>query len=195
MQFSILVLMVLAMMVPLLIFVESKGLAIFGISFFFGIFYLVDSFSNYVVSSAPKRMQEAEDSEKETEDNEIIAAAIEGNEEAKAEVDSSLFTLHSSLIDRWIEKGGHLQVGLKLPHAAEAIGIPQYQLSTWLKHQGLTYASWMTDLRIDEAKRMLKKHPEWSNETIALHCGFSDRTYFQKKFKEKTGLSPAEYIA
>ena len=195
MQFSILVLMVMVLMVPLLIFVESKGLAVFGILFFFGIFYLVDSFSNYVVSSAPKRMQEAEDSEEIMVKSEQSVAAIEGNEEANTEADSALFTLHSSLIEQWIEKGGHLQVGLKLPNAADDIGIPQYQLSTWLKQQGLTYANWMTDLRIDEAKRMLKEHPDWNNEAIAQHCGFSDRTYFQKKFKERTGLSPAEYIA
>ena len=51
----------------------------------------------------------------------------------------------------------------------------------------------MNELRIDEAKHVIKMHPEWNNESIANHCGFSDRTYFQKKFKEKTGLSPAEY--
>ena len=70
MRLSILVLMVLAMMVPLLIFIKSKGLAVFGILFFVGIFYLVDSFSNYVVSSAPKRMQEAEESEMGIEEDE-----------------------------------------------------------------------------------------------------------------------------
>ena len=52
----------------------------------------------------------------------------------------------------------------------------------------------MTSLRIDEAKRVIVSHPDWSNESVAEHCGFSDRTYFQKKFKEKTGMTPADYM-
>jgi len=189
MRFSIMVLIVLAMMVPLLIFVKSKGLAIFGILFFFGIFYMVDSFSNYVVSSAPKRMQEAEDSEDATTNSDATA-----NKNTPEEGTEQMRHVEQA-VTQWTSQGGHLQVGLKLPNAAEAIGVPQYQLSSWLKQQGYTYASWMTDLRIDEAKRMLIEHPEWNNEAIAQQCGFSDRTYFQKKFKEKTGLSPAEYVS
>ena len=180
MQFSILVLIVLAIMVPLLIFIESKWLAIFGLLFFFGIFYMVDSFSNYVVSSAPKRMQEAEESttiSKQTTDSFSDIQRVE----------------HA--VEQWIAKGGYLQTGLKLPNAAEAVGVPQYQLSSWLRQQGLTYSSWMTSLRINEAKHMLTEHPDWNNEAIAQHCGFSDRTYFQKKFKEQVGCSPAEYVA
>ena len=48
-------------------------------------------------------------------------------------------------------------------------------------------------LRIEEAKRQLKKHPEWSNDTIAEHCGFSSRNYFQTIFKKQTGVSPSEF--
>ena len=194
MKYSILVLMVLAMMVPLLIFVERKELAVFGVAFFFGIFYLVDSFASYVVSAAPKRIQEAEDSEKEAVECQNNAADTEGCEETSAEADASLFTFNASLIDQWIQQGGHLKHALKLPSAAQAIGIPQYQLSTWIKQQGLTYASWLSELRIEEAKRVMREHPDWNNEAIAQHCGFCDRTYFQTTFKKKTGLTPAEFI-
>ena len=41
---------------------------------------------------------------------------------------------------------------------------------------------------------MIREHPDWSNETIARQCGFSDRTYFQRKFKEITGMTPSEYM-
>ena len=40
---------------------------------------------------------------------------------------------------------------------------------------------------------LMQEHPDWSNETIAQHCGFNDRSYFHKKFKEVVGMSPAEY--
>ena len=49
-------------------------------------------------------------------------------------------------------------------------------------------------LLIEEAKRQLKEHPEWSNDAIAQYCGFSDRTTLQRTFKEKTGLTPTQFI-
>ena len=174
MQLSILVLMVLAIMAPLLIFVESRGLALFGILFFAGIFFLVDSFCSYVVSSAPKRIEEAEENEDVVLNNDKMQHA-------------------DTAIERWIEKGGYRQNGITMPAAAEAIGIPRYALSAWLKQHDTTYANWMTDLRIEEAKRVIKEHPDWNNESISDHCGFSDRTYFQRKFKEKTGITPSQY--
>jgi YesN/AraC family two-component response regulator len=97
-------------------------------------------------------------------------------------------------VAQWTAQGGHLKNGLKLPNAAEEMHIPRYLLSVWLKQSGRHYSEWLTELRIDEAKRVLRDHPEWSNEAVAQHCGFNDRCYFQKKFKEATGLTPAQYI-
>ena len=98
-------------------------------------------------------------------------------------------------VEKWIERGGYLKNGINMPSVAAEIGIPQYQLSGWLKQQNYKYSEWMTSLRIDEAKLVIKAHPDWSNESVAEHCGFSDRTYFQKKFKEKTGMTPADYLS
>lgn len=54
MQLSIIILMVMALMAPLLIFGSGPWLAIYAIFFITSIFYLVDTFCNYVLSSAPK---------------------------------------------------------------------------------------------------------------------------------------------
>lgn len=54
-------------------------------------------------------------------------------------------------------------------------------------------AGLVTQLRIDEAKRVLKEHPEWSVETIADYCGFSSREYFHRSFREYTGMTPAKF--
>ena len=196
MKLSILVLMVMAMMVPLLIFVQSTGLAIFAILFFIGIFFLVDSFCGYAVSSAPTKVIAAEENEsQEDEERQIVDKELTTTNSAK-ELTADVLQHVEEAVDRWIEKGGYRQSGISMPAAAEAIGVPRYLLSAWLKKdQNCTYASWMNKLRIDEAKRILKENPEWNNEAVAQHCGFSDRSYFQKKFKESTGLTPAQYVA
>lgn len=186
MQLSIFILVILALMVPLLIFAPDYILAFFGVTCFAGIFYLVDSFCLYVVSTAPAKVMEAEQSEDESEhDDEGSSQTI--SDEALQRVESA--------VAQWTAAGGHLKNGLKLPNAAEEMHIPRYLLSVWLKQSGRHYSEWLTDLRIEEAKRVLREHPEWSNEAVAQHCGFSDRCYFQKKFKEATGLTPAQFIA
>ena len=195
---STIVLGILALMVPMLIFIQRQELVIFALLFFVGIFYLVDTFCNYMVSSAPTKMAQAEMSEElgvksvklrvKSEDSTAIP-----NSTPLTPNNSTLSTHLASLVEKWIERGGFRHSGLTMPAAAEKIGIPRYQLSAWLKQQGFTYAGWMTELRIEEAKRIIKEHPQWTNEAIAQHCGFSDRSYFQKKFKESTGMTPAEW--
>ena len=186
MQLSIFILVILALMVPLLIFAPDYILAFFGVTYFAGIFYLFDSFCLYVVSTAPAKVMEAEQNEDESEhDDEGSSQTI--SDEALQRVESA--------VAQWTAAGGHLKNGLKLPNAAEEMHIPRYLLSVWLKQSGRHYSEWLTDLRIEEAKRVLREHPEWSNEAVAQHCGFSDRCYFQKKFKEATGLTPAQFIA
>ena len=187
MKYSIIFLAVLAIMAPLLIFRWGVLLAVYSILAFGCIFYFVDSFCSYVVSSAPAKVEEAEKSEEEEESESTKV------QEKTEEISENMQRVEKA-VAKWKEKGGHLKSGLKLPSAAEGIGVPQYLLSSWLRTKGMKYNEWMTDLRIEEAKNMLLSNREWSNEYIAQRCGFNDRSYFQRKFKERTGISPADFI-
>jgi len=80
---------------------------------------------------------------------------------------------------RWLEAGGYLRNGITVQQAADEMHVPRYQLTAWLKtteHE--QFSHWLTQLRIEEAKRQMLAHPEWSNDTIAEHCGFGSRSYF-----------------
>ena len=75
------------------------------------------------------------------------------------------------------------------------MNIPRYQLTAWVKASGhSSFTRWITSLRIEEAKRVLKEHPEWSTEGVADYCGFSSREYFHRTFRQMTGTTPANYI-
>ena len=50
-----------------------------------------------------------------------------------------------------------------------------------------------TTLLSDEAKRTIAAHPDWGNNAIAQHCGFTDRTVLQRTFKEIEGITPKKY--
>ena len=96
-------------------------------------------------------------------------------------------------VEQWTKNGCYLKSGLKLPIAAAEIGVPQYQFSAWLRKKNLKYSDWITNLRIEEAKRILLEHPEWTSEAVADHCGFSSREYFHRIFRSYQGMTPIKY--
>ena len=98
-------------------------------------------------------------------------------------------------IARWIEQGNYRNVGLKMPDVAGQMDLPYYLLRSWLRRQNLKFSDWMAGLRVEEAKRIIREHPSWTNETIASRCGFRDRTAFQRKFKDITGMTPADFAS
>ena len=164
-------------------------MALFGTFFFAGIFYLVDSFCLYAVSAIPARVMEAEQSQ-----DEIVEEEGRSEHNSEKTVSDEALQRVEHAVAQWTAAGGHLKSGLKLPGAAEEMQIPRYLLSIWMKQSGRHYSEWLAELRIEEAKRTLRDHPEWSNEAVAQHCGFSDRCYFQKVFKDMTGLTPAQFL-
>lgn len=185
MQLSIIILMVLALMAPLLIFGSGPWLAIYAIFFITSIFYLVDTFCNYVLSSAPEKMEEAEDSEEKELNEKNSCTGAEISEEKMQRIER--------FVEQWTKNGSYLKCGLKLPITAAEIGVPQYQLSGWLKQKNLKYSEWITTLRIEEAKRVLLEYPEWTLEAVAEHCGFNSREYFHRIFRSYLGMSPIKY--
>ena len=180
MQLSIVGLMLLALLVPFVIFATADWLLfVIAIAIYFFIFYLVDSFCHYLTSNAPQKTQEAEESRAEEEQAKAVQEVTEQTERA---------------VEQWTARGGHRTAGITSPVAAAEIGIPRYQLTAWVKAQGYeSFSRWMTALRIDEAKRVLLAHPDWGSEAVADYCGFNSREYFHRIFREQQGMTPAQY--
>ena len=197
MQYSIVGLMLLALMVPVAIFSSGPGMLAVAFAVYFLMFYLVDSFCFYLTSPAPERIQAAEQNAAEVEEelkslnNEKLtdagtAYAAVLSPEVMSEVEQA--------VEAWKARGGYCQTGLLQPLAAQAIGISRYRLTTWLHQQGLKYTEWIAQLRVEEAKRTIVAHPDWSNDAVAQHCGFTDRTVLQRTFKRIEGITPQKYM-
>ena len=56
----------------------------------------------------------------------------------------------------------------------------------------MTLADYITWVRIDRAKFMLKRY-DLRLSDIATRCGFKDINYYFRVFKERTGLTPSQY--
>lgn len=194
MERSIWVLAAMAAMVPLMIFGTGWFVTAFALFLFFGIYYLVISFVCYTISNASHKVQEAEDIE-----NDIPQPATDGqvaNTSKTAEAQETPETMQrvEHAIEQWLAAGGHLHSGITIQTAANEMNVPRYLLTAWLKTtpQKL-FNPWLTYWRIEEAKRLMREHPDCSFDWIAERCGFSSRNYFHTVFRRQEGLTPAAY--
>ena len=191
MQYSIIGLMLLALMVPMAIFGTGTWMLIIAFAIYFFLFYLVDSFCFYLTSPAPEHMQAAEQNAAEVEE-ELKSLRIEELKSAPV-LSPEMMSEVETAVEAWKARGGYRRTGLLQPLAAQDIGITRYRLTAWLHQRGMKYTEWIAQLRVEEAKRTIKAHPDWGNDAVAQHCGFTDRTVLQRTFKRMEGITPQKY--
>lgn len=69
-------------------------------------------------------------------------------------------------------------------------------LSQFIKAEfDCTFYQFVTNYRIEEAKRLMRENPDWKVQQIADLCGFSSATVFGRIFARETGLTPTEWLA
>ena len=195
MQYSIIGLMLLALMVPMAIFGTGTWMLIIAFAIYFFLFYLVDSFCFYLVSPAPERMEAAEQNAAEVEEyNSLKSKESKDSGADTAVLSPEVMSEVEAAVEAWQARGGYCQTGLLQPFAAQDIGISRYRLTAWLHQRQLKYTEWIALLRVEEAKRTMAAHPEWGNDAVAEHCGFADRTVLQRTFKKMVGMTPQKYM-
>jgi len=171
--------------VPFLIFSSGVVLKIYSATVFLTIFYLVTAFAFYCVSNDAYQVMEAERTNNVTTD-EDEKEVPEISDEDKQRI--------AQKVERWVAEGGYLRSGLTIQKVADEMQLSRHQLATWLKTtEWELFNPWMTYLRIEEAKRVLKEHHDWSNDAVAHQCGFASRNYFQQVFKKATDMTPAQF--
>jgi Response regulator containing CheY-like receiver domain and AraC-type DNA-binding domain len=69
---------------------------------------------------------------------------------------------------------------------------PNYVSQLFTKEVGMTFTAYLTNLRIDYAKRLLLK-TEYPLSEIVNKCGYTDYFYFIRVFKKMTGLTPSHF--
>lgn len=190
-------LVALALLVPFGIFFTGKLIIGIALFFFFCIPYMVDRFCDYVKSGTPAKILEAERNAEEIMEERIqekLSEELQVKDKSLINKTKEKRLRVSKAVASWLEQGGHLRQGITQPIAASEMSVPKYLFTEWLSEQNTNYNEWLAKLRIKEAQRILVAKPDWSNETIAEHCGFKNRAHFQNKFKEITGKTPTDWL-
>jgi AraC-like DNA-binding protein len=87
----------------------------------------------------------------------------------------------------------HLGEPMTLVDVARVAGFAPAYFSKLLKRrEGVSFEHFVRRLRIERAKQMLSDTP-FGAERIAQLCGFGNRTYFHRAFKQVVGMTPNAY--
>ena len=87
----------------------------------------------------------------------------------------------------------HLNEKMTIPEIANNVSLSADMLSNMFKRQkGITIQDYINSKRIEAAKNMLADS-DYSQSEISGYLAFSSESYFIRKFKEITGVTPAQY--
>ncbi|MFD2328906.1 response regulator [Cohnella sp. GCM10020058] len=83
---------------------------------------------------------------------------------------------------------------LTLAQVAEAVHLsPNYLANLFKKNAGITVNDYITQIRLAEAKRLLREEPGLLVQHVAERIGYKDGKYFTKLFKREVGMNPSEF--
>ena len=88
----------------------------------------------------------------------------------------------------------YLNNNLRLGDLAEAVGIGKHHLSQIInQHYGFSFYDFVNRFRVEEAKRLLLKHPDFTMIQVAFDCGFNNKTSFFNAFKKFESINPSKF--
>ncbi|MCM3629868.1 helix-turn-helix domain-containing protein [Paenibacillus glycanilyticus] len=83
---------------------------------------------------------------------------------------------------------------LSLNDIAKEIPInPSYLSHCFSDEIGETFQEYLLSYRINQSKKLLEQHPDWSMTVIAERAGFSSQNHFSNAFKKITGVTPSKF--
>lgn len=153
--------------------------------------YLFYSFQNYLLFY--EQVENAFEQDIQSEEELLTNSETEHEIVSEKEVPKS-YTEFIERVDNWIKTDGYVQQGLTIKELSEILYTNRTYLSAYIKTTyKMTFREWITSLRLEYAKNILKEHPEINIQKLAESSGFLSQSNFIKLFSEKEGCTPAKW--
>lgn len=153
--------------------------------------YLFYSYQNYLLFY--EQVENAFEQDIQSEEELLTNSETEHEIVSEKEVPKS-YTEFIERVDNWIKTDGYVQQGLTIKELSEILYTNRTYLSAYIKTTyKMTFREWITSLRLEYAKNILKKHPEINIQKLAESSGFLSQSNFIKLFSEKEGCTPAKW--
>lgn len=152
--------------------------------------YLFHCYQNYLLFY--EQVENAFEQDIQSEEELLTNSGIEP-EMVSEEVPGS-YTEFIEKVDNWIKADGYVQQGLTIKELSKILYTNRTYLSAYIKTTyKMTFREWITSLRLEYAKNILKEHPEINIQKLAESSGFLSHSNFIKLFSEKEGCTPAKW--
>lgn len=152
--------------------------------------YLFHCYQNYLLFY--EQVENAFEQNIQSEEELLTNSGIEP-EMVSEEVPES-YTEFIEKVDNWIKTDGYVQQGLTIKELSKILYTNRTYLSAYIKTTyKMTFREWITSLRLEYAKNILKEHPEINIQKLAESSGFLSQSNFIKLFSEKEGCTPAKW--
>ena len=100
----------------------------------------------------------------------------------------------SARIDQWIAEEGYRKSGITLNDLAAQFLTNRTYLSEYINSvYNKSFRDWISDLRIEYAKRLMKEQPLLKVQDISESSGFLSTSHFSRTFSSREGCSPAHW--
>ena len=153
--------------------------------------YLFYSYQNYLLFY--EQVENAFEQDIQSEEELLTNSETEHEIVSEKEVPRS-YTEFIERVNNWIKTDGYVQQGLTIKELSEILYTNRTYLSAYIKTTyKMTFREWITSLRLEYAKNILKEHPEINIQKLAESSGFLSQSNFIKLFSEKEGCTPAKW--
>lgn len=199
---SIAMLSLIAISMPFAI-LSTKSLYIIGpVGLLVLLFFIVNfvAFGNCYVPT--EELLDRERGNGETDDDEPTTAENCASQSA-ADCEQSAQRLSAersafiqAALDKWCADMGYKDSSVNMLTLSHSLDINKNELTQFFSQcQNTTFRIWLSEIRFNAAKKMMKEFPDYNNDIISAECGFSSRSYLYRIFKEKEGCTPVEWRA
>ena len=194
-QASLILLNLTAGLLPVAILFNTV-LYIIGPLMLLSIIFFVHTFIAMGYYITPKEVI-PEDNDAEATDTE--AEYTEDTKDDKNTLDTNILTANRKTeielaLKKWCEEGLYKDYEVNIYSLATKLGYKKNELTEYFNQSEYTnFRTWLSDIRFNEAVRMMKAYPEYSIDAISTECGFSSHTWIYRIFKQKTGMSPSQW--
>lgn len=110
------------------------------------------------------------------------------------ELETERIAAITSQLEKWCLSGEFRNNSATLVMLSRQTGISRRDLTAYFgQYLHRTFRVWLSDIRMEEAQRLILAHPEYSNDAISAECGFSSRSQLYKLFRDRYGMTPKEW--
>lgn len=157
--------------------------------------FFVHSFISlgYYITPVENMLEEQE----KTADQTAYGAQLDSGDDGQTELSissSERMKKIEAALEKWCDDRMYKDCNVTIYSLAANLGCKKNELTEYFNFsQHTNFRTWLSDIRFNEAVRMMKENPEFSNDAISTECGFSSHTQIYRIFKQKTGLSPSQW--